>query len=136
MFRKVMEFLGFAIPELPSPGIVTITNVGTPKMYGTGNWTKGREIFLSHFRKGRDCLVADVSMMDPRNYYINKRGHKCYPYTEYGTIEIYKDGVHFKLNLRDKFKELIRGDVKRDDKGNIILDFSKDYYVRRNCHEI
>ena len=98
------------------------------KIFGSGEWDNGLQIYVNNFRKKGDLTVADVDYKTNESY-ENKQGKVCFKHELCGMLSYNADEAKMAIQVPDAKKEIVtctpRTIVgKNNGKEYLLLDFS------------
>ena len=98
------------------------------KIFGSGEWDNGLQIYVNNFRKKGDLTVADVDYKTNESY-ENKQGKICFKHELCGMLSYNADEAKMAIQVPDAKKEIVtctpRTIVgKNNGKEYLLLDFS------------
>ena len=98
------------------------------KIFGSGEWDNGLQIYVNNFRKKGDLTVADVDYKTNESY-ENKQGKICFKHELCGMLSYNADEAKMVIQVPDAKKEVVtctpRTIVgKNNGKEYLLLDFS------------
>lgn len=98
------------------------------KLFGSGEWDNGLQIYLNNFRKKGETTVADVDYKTNESY-ENKQGKVCFRHQLCGVLSYTADEAKMIINVPSADKETVtctpRTIVgKANGKQYLLLDFS------------
>lgn len=98
------------------------------KIFGSGEWDNGTQIYLNNFRKKGDATVADVDFKTNESY-ENKQGKVCFRHELCGMLSYTASGAKMVIQLPNSKKEMVTCSPrtivgKKNNKEYLLLDFS------------
>lgn len=98
------------------------------KLFGSGEWDNGLQIYLNNFRKKGELTVADVDYKTNEQY-INKAGKECFRHELCGMMSYNQDEARMVIQVPDAQKVIVTCTPrtiigKRNGKQYLLLDFS------------
>ena len=98
------------------------------KIFGSGEWDNGLQIYVNNFRKKGDLTVADVDYKTNESY-ENKQGKVCFKHELCGMLSYNADEAKMVIQVPDAKKDIVactpRTIVgKNNGKEYLLLDFS------------
>lgn len=108
---------------------VIFCQVGTDgKLFGSGEWDGGLQIYVNNFRKKGEATVADVDYKTNESY-ENKQGKVCFKHELCGILSYTADEGKILIKTPDGKKETITCNPrtivgKKNGKQYLLLDFS------------
>lgn len=98
------------------------------KIFGSGEWDNGLQIYVNNFRKKGDLTVADVDYKTNESY-ENKQGKICFKHELCGMLSYNADEAKMAIQVPDAKKEIVNCTPrtivgKTNGKEYLLLDFS------------
>lgn len=98
------------------------------KIFGSGEWDNGLQIYVNNFRKKGDLTVADVDYKTNESY-ENKQGKICFKHELCGMLSYNADEAKMAIQVPDAKKEIVNCTPrtivgKNNGKEYLLLDFS------------
>ena len=76
------------------------------KIFGSGEWDNGLQIYVNNFRKKGDLTVADVDYKTNESY-ENKQGKICFKHELCGMLSYNADEAKMVIQVPDAKKEVV-----------------------------
>lgn len=98
------------------------------KIFGSGEWDNGLQIYVNNFRKKGDKTVADVDYKTNESY-ENKQGKVCFKHELCGMLSYDSDEAKMIIQIPNAKKEIVTCQPrtivgKSNGKQYLLLDFS------------
>lgn len=98
------------------------------KLFGSGEWDNGLQIYVNNFRKKEGVTVADVDYKTDEKY-VNKAGRECYKHELCGMLSYDADEGKMAIQVPNAQKEIVTCNPrtivgKSNGKQYLLLDFS------------